>query len=210
MARAGHRAARPRAAGAPTLAIHPLTPSRWDDFVTLFGPRGACAGCWCMWPRLTRAEWEHRGDRNRRAIRRIVDSGEPPGLIAYDRGSPVGWIALAPRGVYRRLERSRAMAPVDDQPVWSTPCFFVARGARGRGITIALLRAACDYVAARGGRLVEGYPIDARGKTYAPAFAWHGLEGLDQAAGFSEVARRSPTRPIMRRALRPRRAASRG
>jgi GNAT superfamily N-acetyltransferase len=210
VATARARATRRRATAARKLTIHPLTPARWNDFVALFGPRGACAGCWCMWPRLTRAEWQQRGDSNRRAIKRIVDSGEPPGLVAYEGGTPVGWIALAPRPVYRRLERSRAMAPVDDQPVWSTPCFFVARGARGRGVTVALLRAACDYVASRGGRIVEGYPIDTRGKTYAPAFAWHGLVGAFDAAGFREVARRSPTRPIMRRAVRPRRAASRG
>ena len=41
----------------PPLAIHPLTLDRWDDFETLFGKNGGCAGCWCMWPRMGQTEW---------------------------------------------------------------------------------------------------------------------------------------------------------
>jgi GNAT superfamily N-acetyltransferase len=193
------------------LRIVPLTPARWPAFVELFGPRGACAGCWCQFPRLTSPEWSTQGAKNRRAMKRLVDSGEPPGLLAYDGREAVGWIAVAPRSAYRRFERSRVLAPVDDRPVWSVPCFFVARGYRGRGVTVALLKAACAYVAARGGRLVEGYPVDPREKRYAPAFAWHGLLAAFRAAGFKEVARRSATRPIMRRQVTGRpRAAARG
>ena len=193
------------------LTVVPLTPARWPDFVRLFGPRGACAGCWCMFPRLKSPEWMSQGVANRRAMKRIVDTGERPGLLAYEGGEAVGWIAIAPRTAYRRFERSRVLAPVDDQPVWSVPCFFIARSARGRGVTVRLLRAACDHVAARGGRVVEGYPVDPKGRHYAPAFAWHGLATAFRAAGFREVARRSATRPIMRRVLRARRkAAARG
>lgn len=199
-----------RAASRARPDIRPLTAERWADFVELFGPRGACAGCWCMYPRLTAAEWNaRRGDSNRGAMKRVVESGEPPGMLAYDGGRAVGWIALAPRKAYVRLERSRILEPVDDLPVWSVPCFFVAREARGRGLTVALLRAACDHVAARGGRVIEGYPVDTKGKAYAPTFAWHGLLAAFRSAGFTEVARRSPTRPIMRRVLRPRRRAGR-
>ena len=192
------------------LRIAPLTPARWPDFVKLFGPRGACAGCWCQFPRLSSPEWRTQGSANRRAMKRIVDAGDPPGLLAYDGEQAVGWVALAPRAVYRRFERSRILKPVDDLPVWSIPCFFIARGCRGRGITVKLLRAACDHVAARGGRMVEGYPVDPQGRRYAPTFAWHGLSAAFRAAGFKEVARRSPTRPIMRKVLRPRRKAAAG
>ena len=190
------------------LTVVPLTPARWPDFVKLFGPRGACAGCWCMFPRLTSPEWKTRGATHRRAMKRIVDANQRPGLLAYDGKDAVGWIALAPRPVYRRFDRSRILAPVDEQPVWSVPCFFVARGARGRGITETLLEAACDHVAARGGRIVEGYPVDPRGRRYAPTFAWHGLVAAFRRAGFEEVARRSATRPIMRRVLGARRKAT--
>ena len=191
--------------------VAPLEPARWADFVKLFGPRGACAGCWCMFPRLRTAEWRTQGVSNRRSMKRIVDAGDPPGLLAYEGGEAVGWIAVAPRESYPRLERSRILKPVDEERVWSVMCFFVARDARGRGITVKLLRAACDHVAAQGGRILEGYPVDPKGGRYAPAFAWHGLAAAFRAAGFKEVARRSPGRPVMRKALRARRArASRG
>ena len=188
---------------ATRLQCRPLTPERWPDLVSLFGPRGACAGCWCMWPRNTSAEKNTSGDPNRRAFKKLVDSGTPPGLIAYDGEDPIGWVAIAPRAEYRRFERSRVLQPVDDQPVWSVPCFFVARTHRGRGVTVALLRAACDWARGRGARIVEGYPVDTHGKAYAPTFAFHGLVPTFESAGFRVVARRSDRRPIMRRSLRP-------
>ena len=165
----------------------------------LFGPRGACAQCWCMWPRLPGAAYRKgKGSGNRRALRKLVTSDEPPGIIAYQGREPVGWCALAPREQYLRLERSRVMAPVDDQPVWSVVCFFVNRGARRSGVTAALLEAAVAHAAKRGARIIEGYPVDGQGKEMADTFAWFGLASTFERAGFKEVARRSATRPVMR------------
>ena len=182
--------------------VVPLTPDRWADFEKLFGPRGACAGCWCMWPRLSGPEFaRHQGDDNKRSMKRIVTGGENPGLIAYVGGVPAAWCALAPRERYTRLERSRVLAPVDDAAVWSVICFFVARPFRGSGLAGRLLREALRFARARGAKILEGYPIDVpRGKSYADVFVWHGTASVFRAAGFVEVARRSPTRPIMRRA----------
>ena len=178
--------------------FHPLTPDRWADVERLFGPRGACAGCWCMWTRLPSAEFtKGKGAGNKRALRRIVASGDSPGIVAYRDGEPAGWCAVAPRSAYRRLETSRVLAPVDDQAVWSVVCFFVARPYRRQGLSALLLRAATEYAAKRGARIVEGYPVDG-GKT-ADAFVWTGLASAFRRAGFREVARRSKTRPIMRR-----------
>lgn len=183
--------------------FEPLTPGRWKDFVALFGPRGACGGCWCTWARLTHSEYKAASPAARKArIRRMVGSGEPPGLLAYDGDTPVGWVAVGPRESFRRLETSRVLAPVDTRPTWSTPCFFVAGTHRGRGLTVALLRAACIWAASRGATLVEGYPVDPRGKRQAAAFVWPGLPQAFAAAGFREVARRSPARPLVRRAVR--------
>ena len=192
----------------------PVTAARWADLERLFGARGACAGCWCMWPRQTAREFaQDKGAANRRAMKRLVAADERPGLIAYAGREPVGWVALAPRERYRRLATSRVMAPVDDTQVWSVVCFFIAREWRGRGLTEFLLGAAKAFAAGRGARVLEGYPFDARGARMADAFAWHGLVEAFEAAGFSEVARRSPTRPVMRCALeaprRPRPAADR-
>jgi len=191
------------------IEIHPLTPDRWKDVESLFGPRGACAGCWCMFWRLPHREYGRgKGEGNRRAFRALVRGGAAPGLLAYAGGVPVGWCAVAPRAEYGGLGRSRVLAPVDEAPVWSVPCFFVARDFRGRGLTVRLLRAAAAYAASKGATQLEGYPIAPKAGRTADAFAWTGLVGAFEKAGFVEVARRSPTRPIMRKKLRPKRPAN--
>jgi GNAT superfamily N-acetyltransferase len=186
----------------PALVCRPLTPSRWKDFAALFGPGGACGGCWCPWVRLPSREYRAvRGTRARRRMKALVDAGRVPGLLAYEGSRAVGWLALGPREEFRRLETSRALKPVDARPVWSAPCFFVARDARGRGVTTALLKAAADFARRQGARILEGYPVDARGRRQAPAFVWWGLLPAFEKAGFREAARRTPGRPVVRRAL---------
>lgn len=182
------------------LVTHPATPARWDDLEALFGPRGACGGCWCMWPRLPAAAFRAgKGAGNRRALRRLVDQ-RPPGLLGYRGGEAVAWCAVAPRADLVRLERSRVLRPVDDQPVWSIPCLFVARAHRGQGVSVAMIEAAVRWAGRQGARVVEAYPIEATAAV-APAFAWWGVAAAYRKAGFVEVARRSDTRPIMRREL---------
>jgi len=187
-------------AALPALDFQPLTPDRWGDLTSLFGPRGACAGCWCMFWRLPRKEFEHgQGEGNRRALRRLVASGRVPGIMAYDGGAAVGWCSIEPRERFAALERSRALRRIDDAPVWSVTCFFVKRGYRRRGMAVALLEAAVAHAAAHGAQLVEGYPIEPRSKTLADAFAWNGPIAVFRAAGFSEAGRGATGRPIMRR-----------
>ena len=186
----------------PRVAFHPATPARWNDVALLFGERGACAGCWCMFWRLPRARFEAgKGAGNRRALKALVGSGARPGVIAYADGEPVGWCAVAPRANYVSLANSRVLKPVDEQPVWSISCLFVRRDFRRRGLSSLLIDAAAEFAARRGARIVEGYPVEASAKT-ADAFVWTGLASSFTQAGFREVARRSPTRPIMRRAVR--------
>jgi len=183
--------------------IFPVTRDRWGDFVQLFGGRGACGGCWCMFWRLKRSEFEkQKGAGNRRAMKRIVDRGEPPGLLAYVDGRPVGWCSLAPRETFPPLGRSRILRPVDDQPVWSIVCLFVAKEFRHKKISVRLLKAAVDYARKHGARIVEGYPTEPRKDTIPDVFAYQGLASAYLQAGFTEAARRSPMRPIMRRRLR--------
>ena len=186
--------------------IVPLTPDRWGDFQTLFGPRGACAGCWCMEPRQTRSEWErNKGEKNRRAMKRLVESGQrPPGLLAYLDEKPVGWISIEPREAFSRLSRSRILAPIDDKPVWSVVCFFVHKEYRQRGLSVALLEGAVEYAREQGARLIEGYPVEPKKRPMPPVFAYSGIASAFSKAGFKEIARRAATRPIMRRRVRPR------
>lgn len=182
------------------LKCRPLTKARWNDFEQLFGKNGACGGCWCMLWRLPRKQYEsQKGDGNRKAMKTLVESGEVPGLLAYRDGQPVGWCAVAPREHYPALSRSRILKPVDDQPCWSVSCLFVHRGYRKQGVSTQLLRAAIDYVRGKAVPVLEGYPVEPQGdKPIPPAFAWTGIPKAFAAVGFSEVARRSPTRPIMR------------
>jgi GNAT superfamily N-acetyltransferase len=181
------------------LEFHPLTIDRWRDFEELFGERGACGGCWCMWWRLKRSEFERqKGDPNKRAMRQIVRNGEVPGVIAYESSEPVGWCSVAPRGRFPALERSRILERIDGAPVWSVVCFFIKKSRRDCGISVRLLQAAVEYVREHGGEILEGYPVEPKKDRVPSAFAWTGLASAFRRAGFVEVARRSETRPIMR------------
>lgn len=181
--------------------IVPVTPGRWADLEQLFGPRGACAGCWCMFMRLPLAEFRRgKGAGNRRALRSLVGR-RPPGLIAYAGREPVGWVAVAPREDYARLAASRVLAPVPGDGVWAAPCFFVKAAHRGSGLSAALLAAATEFARKSGAESLEGYPNANRAEKQPAAFVWTGFESTFKRAGFSEVARRSPSRPILRRTL---------
>ncbi|MFH0931574.1 MAG: GNAT family N-acetyltransferase, partial [Candidatus Zixiibacteriota bacterium] len=110
------------------LKFNTVTPKRWKDLENLFGERGACGGCWCMWWRLSRSQFnKQKGEGNRKALKKIVDSGEIPGILAYADGKPIGWCSVAPREGFPVLERSRILKRIDEKPVWSVVCFFVAK-----------------------------------------------------------------------------------
>jgi len=127
----------------PGLRFLPLTPARWSHLEALFGERGACGGCWCMYWRLARPRFEsQKGAGNRRAFKKLVDTGARPGILAYRDGQPIGWCAFGPREGYPVLGRSRILKPVDGRPVWSVTCLFVARPHRRRGVTVRSNRAA--------------------------------------------------------------------
>lgn len=194
-----------RGRSAMRLAFHPATPERWGDLEKLFGARGACAGCWCMFYRLPRRQWTAQsGTKNKSALNALVASGVPPGILAYAGGEAVGWCAVAPRADYPRLAKSRILAPVDDQPVWSITCLFVARSHRRAGVSSALVAAAAEFAASQGARIVEGYPVEPQKDSVPDTFVWNGLASSYRKSAFKEVARRSPTRPIMRRDVRVR------
>lgn len=199
--------------------VRPLTPDRWRDLEAVFGARGCSAarGCWCMAYRRSgrgapRPPGVPRSERNRADLKALVDAGTSPGLIAYRGGSPVGWISIGPRHEFAKLAHSPVMKPVDDKPVWSVVCFVVPSEFRGQGVAHALLQGAVDYVRRRGGQILEGYPVDKPGRS-ADASMWFGSMSLYDRAGFKEVARRKPMRPVVRHRIRqapaPRRSKDR-
>jgi hypothetical protein len=188
-----------RTMNGPTLDLHPLTPAKWDDFEELFGPRGAYGGCWCMWWRTTRKEFEaSQGEKNRLALKALVDGGTVPGLIGYCEGKPAAWCALGPREDFPAINRSRVLKRLDDTPVWSLPCLFVGKEFRGRGLVVDMIRGAVEYVRDQGGRVIEAYPTLPRKGKLPPVSSFMGFPEVFARAGFCECARPSAARMIMR------------
>jgi len=152
-----------------------------------------------MWWRLKRSEFAERtGQKNKRAMRRIIDSGHVPGLMVYADGNPVGWCSVAPRETYPALERSRTLKRINDEPVWSVVCFFVGKPFRSKGLMSSLLEAAVRYAKERGAKIIEGYPVEPKERRMSGSEGFTGLVPAFTRRGFVEALRRSPNRPIMR------------
>lgn len=186
------------------LTVHPLTPERWPDLEALFNAKGCSVarGCWCMFYRRSGAHaplpaGTTQAQANRADLKKLTRSGTPPGLIGYRGKVPVGWVSLGPREDYAKLKRSPVMKPVDELPVWSIICFVVPSEHRGQGVARALLDGAVAYAKKQGATLLEAYPVDKAGRSHDD-FMWFGAKSMYDNAGFEEVARRKPQRPVVR------------
>ena len=185
-----------------TIRIEAVQQEHWPNIQSLFGKKGACGGCWCMYWRLTHKEYEeNKGERNRQAMKTILSGLLAPGLLAYKGKEPMGWCSLGPREAFPRLARSRILKPIDGQPVWSLVCLFVAKPYRRVGISRALISAAADYAKSQSAKILEAYPVEPNKPEVPPVFAFTGIASAFKACGFKEAARRSPTRPVMRLSL---------
>ncbi len=182
-------------------AARPLTPETWPDLERLFGlPGGSIVrGCWCMYYRRSgKVTVSARGgEENKRQLCELVGSGIVPGLVGYVDGAPAGWISLGPREDYAKLRRSPVMKPVDERPVWSVVCTYVAKRHRGQGVQHRLLEAAVEHARCQGAEVLEAYPVDKPQRSHDD-FMFFGSRSLYERAGFAEVVRRSPTRVVMR------------
>ena len=190
------------------LTVLPVTADRWPDLEAVFTARGCSVarGCWCMAYRRSGAQkplprGTSRAEANRADIKALVDADKSPGLIAYHDKVPIGWVSLAPRDEFARLKRSAVMKPVDDKPVWSIICFVVPSAHRGQGVAHALLRGAIANARKHGATLIEAYPVDKASRSSDDAM-WFGAKSMYDRAGFKEVARRKPTRPVVRLRVR--------
>jgi GNAT superfamily N-acetyltransferase len=189
------------------VTVEPLTTDRFGDLSKLFMQGGDPKWCWCQYFRKPGLDWSNStAQANRAALRRLAEKAVAPGLVAYRNDEAVGWVGLAPRQDYARLEASRILAPLDDKPVWSIVCFVVGRQSRGQGIATALLDAAIDYAREHGATILEAYPVsETRGRVSA-ANAYQGTQSMFANAGFHVAETRqwnksTPIRPIMRREL---------
>jgi predicted GNAT family acetyltransferase len=190
------------------VTVRDLTPEDWPVVEGLFGPRGACGGCWCMHWRVSHggALWEQsKGERNRRELKKLVTSGRAMGCLAFAGETPVGWCSAGPRADYPRLERSRVLQTDAGPETWAVACFYIPSGWRRRGVARKLLDGAVKLARRHRATSLEGYPVStasyADGKVPA-AFAWTGVPALFEAAGFSPVERREDERPVYRLSLR--------
>lgn len=182
------------------LRLEPLARENWQKFEQLFGGKGACANCWCMYYRLKRQEFtkgkENQG--NKRAMKKLVWQGKPAGVIGFYGGEPVAWCAFAPRQDFMKIENSRVHKRIDDEPVWSIPCFFVARKFRNQGVSIRMLEALIAYAKRNKIKALEAYPVIPTKERLPDAFAWTGLYKSFARAGFKVVDRTSKSRPMVR------------
>ncbi len=186
---------------ATRVEVHPLTPERWGDLEKLFGPSGAYGGCWCMYFRLRSSENARaKGNERKAAMKALVASGPPPGLLAYVDGEPAGWVSLDARERFTMLQYSRMYKPVDDQPVWTIVCFVVGKKYRRQGLMAGLLDGAERWARGNGARALEAYPVElaAELKGYA---GYMGIRSVFDRAGFREVMRLKNSRPVMRKVL---------
>jgi GNAT superfamily N-acetyltransferase len=180
----------------------PLSEARWPDLAALFSQGGDPRTCWCAFWRLRGKDWSFSSsDRNRELLRSLAGRDPAPGLVAYADGDAVGWVSLGPRADFERLEHSRVRPRLDDVPVWSIVCFVVARTARRRGLTRALLDAAVDYARAHGAPALEAYPVDPGGGRIPSANGYTGLLSVFEASGFEVVREIDSPQATVRRVI---------
>ena len=185
----------------------PVTPDRVDDFAAVANPNRRPSHCWCLSHRLSAREITELGGGSREAAFRALCAREnPPGVIGYDDGEPVGWCSIGPRSENTRLTQSRLIRPLDDVPVWSIICVVIRGGYRRQGYTTPLINGAVEYAAARGAPAVESYPVDPGSGRIDLTMAFVGTRAMFANAGFEvvgstdAVASKLP-RLVMRRTL---------
>jgi len=160
---------------------------RFNDVSSVLRPReNAERACWCLTYRLSPTELA--GVSRPEAMRELCERELAPGLVAYSGGEPVGWCGVGPRAAYHRLNHSRTIQKVDDQPTWSVICFVVKAGHRGEGIASRLLEEAIEFARRKGAPAIEGYPVESEGRRVSASLAFPGSTNLFERAGFTRIA----------------------
>lgn len=180
-----------------------LTAETWPALETLFSANKTVGGCWCVWFMRPHAEvqacW---GADNKAFLHEQVRAKAPLGLLAVDDDVPIGWVAIAPRSTYPRLDRTKLTASGGGPETWSVTCFFVHPTARRRGLAGTLLDAAMDFARERGASAVEAFPVDPEGARLNSGGIYHGTLAMFLAAGFDLVERRGTRRALVRKDIR--------
>jgi len=182
------------------LTFEPLTKTNWNKFVLLFGNKGACGNCWCMYYRLPKSDYQEgkTDDGNKDAMKELVWENKPTGVLGFYEGQAIAWCAFAPREDFIKLENSRVHKRIDDKAVWSIPCFFIDKNFRRHGVSVELLKGVIKYAREVGIKIIEAYPTTPTQEKLADSFAWIGLYKSFERAGFEIVDRTSQNRPMVR------------
>ena len=184
------------------MTFRPVANKEWADMKRLFSEPGVQKGCWCMYWRIKRSEFNRGyGQGNEKSMKNIIRSGKVPGILAYQEGKPIGWCSIAPRKDFSVLDRSPTLKKIDDKPVWSIVCFFISKKYRRRKYTSELIKAAIKYAGKRGARIIESYPYvpdEEGGKKICRWELYTGIISTFKKLGFKVASRRSKRRPIMR------------
>ena len=192
-------------AGAVALHFEPLGADNWTALEQLFGARGACGGCWCMWHRLPRRIYdENKGAGNRMRLRALVDDGADVGVLGFHGNEPIAWCSIAPRSQYARrmLLPAERSGRSEESDTWAILCLFVSTAWRRRGVSVRLIEAGVAHAAARGARRVLASAIVPQRANVPPLFAFQGLVSAYRQAGFEAVERTSAARMTVMRTIR--------
>ena len=190
-----------------TIVTRPATPERWDDVVAAFGRRGDDPGwCWCQ--RLLELPPDDATPTDNRAALRheVASASVPPGILAYVEGTAVGWTRVVPRSAVPGVVRNRALRRIlaDDPAAWWVTCFAVDRRYRSIGVATELLNAAVAHARRYGASAIEGHPVDIdalQAEHVRGSALFTGTMRTFIAAGFREIGRTYPSRPVMRQDL---------
>ena len=182
------------------LTVEPLSKKNWGKFIELFGVKGACGNCWCMYYRLSKSDFQEGkiDEGNKNAMKELVWNNQPAGLMALYEGRAIAWCAFAPRENFSKLGRSRVHKRIDDKPVWSIPCFFIHKDFRRQGVSVQLLKGVIQYAKENRIKIIEAYPTIPTKDILPDTFAWIGLYKSFERAGFEIVDRTSKNRPMVR------------
>ncbi|WP_248147586.1 GNAT family N-acetyltransferase [Microbacterium aoyamense] len=187
----------------PKIVIEPATADRFDDAEHALTGGGDGRGCQCQWWTLTNAQFQAASQAEKRELLAgDLEAEVSPALIAYVDGEAAGWVRVSPRTIQQRIARTKMIKdatsePMDDPTVWAVSCFVVRKEHRGQGLNAKLLGAAIDHARAHGARVIEGYPVDAAVGKHPSNDLYHGALSTFVDAGFEEVARPKPDRPIV-------------
>ncbi len=125
---------------------------------------------------------DHAATNRRRKMERVF-AGTAHVALVLEGDACVGWCQFGPLEELPRIKNQAAYERSSTTlPDWRIACFYVAKGYRRKGVSLAALEGALRLIAGLGGGVVEGYPEPAGA---VPAgFLFHGALTSFEQLGF--------------------------